>query len=1154
MHVYLLSSCSMETVSDHDYLNFDPKNPSMWLDTTMEDKPISHETANKASQVADSHGQVNSDPVRGSSSEPEYENLTDYLHEPDHENIKALVQDLPPRVLPARVSEKTEENGCQSDDQEMEDKMEDTEGTTKKSTEIAESKRHKLNNMVDAMKLKKEEVSADVNISQSCYSSTSHDSAQVELTVTHGSLPAQRVSPKPLSKLKKQTIPPLSLASSETTNYTHSNCSEVKEKPPTPVRKSSLNKALKSPSPTLNQWKPSAKKIPPTIEGSPKPQGRHTSIRHRAEQLERAIKSGCSSSATAELTASKRNDVMETSSDSSKQATVTAVDGASKASGASSPGGSDLSSSCSPSRTKEKTFLKVEYPPSTDVTFGAPTKHPLTAEGEENSQSNTEQLVENELQEQNEMRSPTTMTTVASPLVASPNGLDSVTTSPNRHHRPRLTQIRNKIAQRKEYEDVCEVKKTTISPRLQSMNKEQRPNLADIRKKVMEKLNPKETSGAESNKLPMQSVVLCEPSQQNQSVTENAVTDGNEETPVSVISRPGPPPTSRQRIPPPPPKYRDTTRRDTASARSEKEEPANVDMGRLGTKRVEEEVVTSPPPTVPNRTKAIFEIQPAPPGASIREATYFHVTLRKGSDPSVSAAAAIGTKTEETADSSQKKKTPFTKVKSEQVDQHNKKKTPEVGERKTQVSPTKKSFFLTSPTKKKGQTAASAKQTITESQTVESRANFVVMAARPLPEIPGQSRKPDAVPDHTEEDYEEFVFDNIDIDYENYPQLPKDIFVKKGKAERCRSEEPMESKSAPSTPAMQMKSSTLGRQENSGRPVPARQTSSEYPDYIDGYVNTNQPPIHRDPVSSRPLPRIPFSSKVTSGKDDWSTEGDNLDYDYPDLRLVGAFPNLPARQAALARVWKSQKLRDSLSTTSSSDGSSVDRVGGGISSVGDVISASGDGASVGDMLEEQFRDRMCSTTSSMYVPMASGTLDDSYVNSETIQSLISGHKLPSRTMHRSASEHNIGAIIDDEKEEQVEETSTVYMNLPMPEPCIRSQHHSIKQQAQTLPRSARTEKSCSLDEGSHKVPPVKPKPLKKRSAAIAAQQLVPSTKHPQQDWNSSTTHQKVGVTSSIVAMHSDTKAPSCLTPAGRAESNKEETNLPPRDIPRMTLV
>lgn len=1067
-------------VPDHDYLNFDP-NTCMESILLADDMPTSRESKCEAPQVADSHSEGEEIPnlVKKSAFEEDYVNRMDSFPETSDPGTGNLPR--PPIVLPACVSESVEvidqestegaKNGRKGKVDCADGQLDDGEDTTTPET------REKI------------EVATGVRVSQY---HTSTRNVVVEKTTTCAPSLIPKVSPKPSAKPKKYVCPPpLSLPS---TNTVYDN--SPKSKPPTPVRKSSLNGSLTSPSYQSQSLCQLPSKIPPP---SPKVSvSRHHSIRDRVESLEKMMNSDSPSSDAVHSETSQQTDAVEDSRDSNDPVPCTIVNGADNVVGVSDHGGS-----CSPSMRVKKPPLKVGQPkfPLSAVAknSGAPTSGKtttLSAKGERSiGRGNAEQQVEDKLQEEKEVGS-RTITIAAAP----PN---------NDLQRPRLNKIRNKIAQRKSVGLSDDVRSNTFSPTSQAMKAEGRPNLADIRKKLTEhKPNLKESSGAENNKLPPQHVAVSEPSPQHRKVVENKDKGVRSEvTPVLVVSQPVPPPPSgRLNLPPLPPKHVARTK-GTAPAVSEKpQQPANVGgigAGSLGEEKVAEEkkederkAGDSPPPPLPVRTSAMFEVRQPLPGVIRKANSYLNVSLDDASDTSISTTPITTTPSVKSKPTTKKKKTyHFTKLKKdEEVHSGTKKEIVKVGEKK-QVSPSTKSSFMGSTVKKTGQATLKHK---TEPQTVELRADFV---ERPLPELPGQYNL-NSVPDHTDADYEVFGVENAELDYVNHQNLSKDIMASgKDRLVRSRSQEPVESRSTLSTPTTLLKGHTLGRRECDRRSIPTLQTPTECPDYIDGYVNTDKLPL----VSSRPQLALPFdedrSPALPLRKHSPDNE-DNLHYDYPDLHVVGAF----ARKSVSAKLRKFN--------VSPSHGQGVGRLDRVSKVDDDIHNDSGSG----------------------YVPMGSNSaiIDASYVNSDSIQNVLSDMGLPSRTLHRSTSEHNIVTGEDTSGKEEEDETCNIYMNLPMPERSIQlPRQHS-------LPAS---KKHQLKQPGFSKVPSpsVKPKPCKKLPGTVAAtstHQLISKlSQHPQQGWNSTAARHKVGVTGSVVVMQSN-------------QAEEKEGDLPPRNIPR----
>ena len=1025
----LIPLCSEpESLSDHDYLNVDQIITSMWSDTLTDDAPAAPEVKCKASQGAHSPslGEENSNVVMKSDPDQDYVNLIDYRHEAS----KIVVQNMSPVALPAFVSKKIDGNGVQVEvkDQDMEDKMESTESMAEKREGKMECVGSRLNDrrkdMTPPETKKKEKLVEDVGVSQSHTCSTL--STQVEQTETPESSHTPKVLPKPSTKYMKTHVFPLPAS----TNTIHD--ASPKAIHPTPVRMSSLSSSCLDQLPSKSH---------PTLKESlmsQMPVSRHQSIRDRVGDLEKVIKSGCASSVASET--GEKTDVVEDSGN------CNTVNGASNASGVSGHGESDSSSSSSPFRKLKKPPPQVVLPrfalSAGADSSGVPTKYPSgeitgpSVEWKQNvgGRKNAEQLVEDKfqedkLQEDKEVRS--RAITISSPPISDAN-------------RPRLSQIRNKIAQRKStsvYED-CN---------LQAMNKEGRANLAGIRKKLTEhKPDTKESLEVENSKPLPQHVVASELSIPNRIIEKKGREAGNKVTSMHAISQPvSPTPSGKLDLPPPLPSKPLAKSKVTTATTSERT-TQSANMGGVGTGRLRKELVvaeeggwevSSPPPPIPPHTPAMFEIQQQPPDANVKANSYLNVSLIDASDTSISTATTFSINPMETAKSATKKKSgTFTKSKKEEVNQNSMKKKI-VKQKKEQVASTTKSSFLRFPGKKTGQGTLKQK---TELQTVESRGE-VVITEWPLPELPGQHDL-NAVPDHTDDDYEKFAFIKEELDYVNSQQLPNAVMaVSEDRLRRSRSQEPIATKTAVSTTLV--KNQTLSRREDASRPVVIRQTSTDCPDYIDGYVNSNNLLIQHDAMSSQPLPTSPFFAKGADKLDD----EEEPSYDYPDLHVVGA---------ALANLERLRKIRP-VSSVNSHGTRQVDRKSG-------MKGANRRGRK--NVLDNEFGDKN-SNSSSDYVHMANLT-DNSYINLD--QNATSDMGSPSCIMHKSTSDHNIVTGEGTSRKGEGDESHGVYMNLPIPERSIQLpiRQHSLHT-------------SNKLQTGHSKVPSVKPKPSKIESDTVA---------------------------------------------------------------------
>ena len=290
--------------------------------------------------------------------------------------------------------------------------------------------------------------------------------------------------------------------------------------------------------------------------------------------------------------------------------------------------------------------------------------------------------------------------------------------------------------------------------------------------------------------------------------------------------------------------------------------------------------------------------------------------------------------------------------------------------KKSKDSPTRKSPTRKSPAKKdkniKGSNAESAtnKSHPTDGPAGVRKPMFMNMSKRPLPQIPGERKSDDDEPEHTADDYEQFdlgMIPPMTSYYANYG--PNGI-------------QPVENKPLTSrmTAGIQRAHSFNPGDRSTERsnfdpiPTPAGvsrrsvgMVSGTHADYIEGYVNTSLNSTL--PMRGRPLPQAP-DDKAAKKK---SSEGDNLDYDYPHRRNFIMAHTLPTR-GKNAQGLSSKHPGDGASRAWGNDGYPK------IQQRQNVSRSESVDADTSDCLDPD------------YVPMASIglTMDDSYINWETI--------------------------------------------------------------------------------------------------------------------------------------------------------------------------
>ena len=1173
-----LCVCSMESVYDHDYLNFDPKTNTIWPGTPTDDCGKT-KGPNSSGNLLSTQKESNVNIKDGDNlSDGEYDNLQDFTGNQEYMNVSEAISGL----LDQKSS--TLEAGVVDTSGNEDNKNLVTAATEATGSSYAEERGDKTHTR------EQQEESGPVPGKETGSLQLSGSLLPSQPGQDSGSPPIPQVSPKPL--VKKRNIqashpPPLTLpaysstppnplvssepspatsVSSSSSSLSPSSASErsppsgpKRAKPATPVRRSSLN--YKSPSTCVasydgSQTPPATLRSPPVTaqanSKSQKPVSRSPSIKHRAKLLEKSM----SSSDVVKDTEAKAED------QNVAEAKVISI---SKPDDYSSPNNNsqvnELHSKPPLPVLPEKPYhMEIQVPYSKpNVSTQPPSQtNPSSNSEKDGGEVDSSGHLGEHVDQLAAVRSPTTTTLLptavlhlASPVDHSPQDSGTSSTS-SRQKRPRLSQIKSKLAQKKEVE--VEDERTSegseagsvdevFSPGPQTSAEATptgRPNLATIKKR----LRGKGSSSVDGD-------------------GRTAQSNPQSSLPIGVS------PSSSINIPPVPPKPPSHSAFKRGSA------PASVinqtlDSDRLNEwntrrqKRMEERAgngMEEAPPPLPERTPDMFKALPTA-NPNVRARDYFNVQL-----PSPSAkeqathkpAAPVDSSTvtpnpEEAARPGPKKKKGsylLTKVKKEDKTAQGETTSPtkkvsskkeEPAKTKEQKSPTKrastkseesttkkehtspiKKVFKTSPVKYpfqkiKNKSQASSKKKDSE---VQTKAKFIVISNRPLPTLPGHSPNPSAVPKHTDDDYEDFGFDSVEVGYENYPQLPREAVIS-SRFHRSQSQEPeIKIHSAPATPIIQGKSQTMGR---SSRPVPS-QVSPQHPYYIDGYVNSDNLPELSSTFHDRPLPSRP--PPAVGGK----TKSDDSDYDYPDLRLAGAFSSIPAMRAAMAKYELSKKSFRKPPVESQ-------RTQGSSSLGGARTHLMGDSGRDDD---DNFRDRTCSDASSAYVPM-DGWFDDggAYVDSIPQPSLVDVEQLlpPRSQVLKSASDHDIaagkGGAGAGGEGQGMEEFGTVYMNLPMPEKfstlpprnASSQKFHSAASPAHAQIRE--NDKPVSLDD-SHisKYPLTKPRP-KMRSATVAAE--VPTELHhpyPREAWNKT------------------------ATPRDMERNVGETGNLPPRNIPRM---
>ena len=699
-------------------------------------------------------------------------------------------------------------------------------------------------------------------------------------------------------------------------------------------------------------------------------------------------------------------------------------------------------------------------------------------------------------------------TTTTPPAVVAAGAGDSGT------HRPMLSQIKKKIAEKR---GKVEPTMTSVNPRdVQTQGEvEVSPrhtsNLANIKRKLIgEKLQ----GSSESEPSPPATVPRPQRIRSHDGSLETLhdevqTTKGLLPQSTTPSASPSllPKPPAIPSLPPKPTK--------TAVATTSLKEPPRMEGG------THDNDGDSPPPPIPARTEAMLEQLPAPSPALIRSNNYLNVVLDNSAERS--SEEKDGATQEEVVSGVKKRKRerkktyPLVKLKrksqiKDQVDITTDKKKKNVivslrkgsskdekGSSKDEREVSPKKTISGSPKRKKETSPEVQKPT---EQRGIPKPRFMNMSIRPLPATPAQSTNDKKTSlDHTEDDYEDFSFDDFNVEYQNYPQLPLSA-VSISKSDRLT-----QSLQVSSSETSVRRWKSIGPQDgrrnvNVGRPMlPLPDVPQEIPDYIDGYVNTNKElgPIRRQHGNQRPLPTRKLSDDPA-----------NYDYDYPDLR--GAFfRTLPGR--GVGRVGR----RTTTPLVNQSETAALMRT--------------------------------VSNASSDYVPMAPGVMDDNYINWETTT-----HReplVPPRDKPRPESEEQLSE----------DEMAKVYMNLPSPERLIPHPPRQRSLPQENLIPEAPPPVAAKPTKSSDKVPPTKsPKPRNKPRSATVAEVSKTMKLDPEQAWTSPPPHPKASslspdpeyenydVTQSlplVSALHSGR-----LGERSKSEDSSSIT-LPPRGIPRL---
>ena len=394
------------------------------------------------------------------------------------------------------------------------------------------------------------------------------------------------------------------------------------------------------------------------------------------------------------------------------------------------------------------------------------------------------------------------------------------------------------------------------------------------------------------------------------------------------------------------------------------------------------------PPPLPARTSAMFELEKSPPKKT-KKPNYTNVSVASDQKEDVSIPPPPPTDTNKKS-TSKKKGTNYPRVLLKKL-KDKKEKTPEPSTSKTKGKDTSSSPTQ-SPTRKTNESPTRKEQPLlrSNSENVSNKPRpssgpvirvrppmFINMRERPLPQIPGEIESNfEEPPDHTAEDYEQFELGQLGMHfYANYSNDPSHNYEEMehqppaplpgrtaASVQRAHSFNPGDrfrqfdpSRSNPGRPSFD---------RSNFDPIPIPQPSprsTDSPDYVDGYVNTELP--MQLPTRGRQLPAVPSGMRAQQKPSDI----DHSDYDYPDLRQHGFLAHtLPSRRknpSPLAQpgITSRQWGNDGYPSVQQWPNQAPSEPEG-----------------------DEMRDRLDSD----YVPMASAfTMDDSYINWETIKDI-----------------------------------------------------------------------------------------------------------------------------------------------------------------------
>lgn len=990
MTIPYLFTCSSESLTDHDYLNYDPGNPQFHLGLGMQDKDVEQPpVAQTLTEPSSAASQAASSLQQPSSSKTSQADLKD----PDYENFDPSAASLVQDLVRSEVA---------ADNNSSPQLTENSQEIGVKPALVEPGSQQKWPSL---------QTSQEIDVKA-----------------------APLVLPKPGSQQKQPTTP---VCLSNALDSPHMHRGGKAPPPPPPVRKSSVKDNFG----VVPNMQGEVATPPPTAvvetmtvaaaadeEGKQKSVSRNPSIKEKALLLEKKMKGD----KTVIKETERESDKEETHRDSGSGPGSPAMNSLTRKPIQKAPPivmSAELSPVLSPDHSGQ--FQPQLAKQMRSQTFAVrPQTRGSASSSTSSSNSSSPTLTPSHSQVSSERLDQSVV-----PRLETALGSRAATMS-EQSPRPGLSKIRQKIAWKKDSPGDNVGRGDGESRRIDTIrrNLEQKKSIA----------NPPTATARRSSPatLPRSFGTRC--GLQEPATTTTTITTSN-----STSEDLAPPSSSVPTIPPLPPKS-----------------PVLGEQSVSGGE--------SPPPPIPARTPEMY-LKPIPKTAKLPR-NYLNVSLTSpgtaataavsltGESPGIAATAATTTTTSGREEKMKKTLKPSATVKSkkeqklDQSESEGKMRrlfTKKNTEKQGSTSP--KNSNENSP-KKRGKKSPKKKPFIT-------RAKFLNMSIRPLPALPGRHRDADALPDHTEDDYEQFgVLDTMDDMYVNYPRLPLSSSGRN-----------------PPQPlgdggAAVRRWSSFGAKDTHGIDNRPPIQIPDVPDYIEGYVNTDGLPFAtsvQQTVDADNLPprRLPPPDEPE----------DDVDYDYPDLRGAGMFRSVPATQRLMRKL--EERIRNDKVDTNMLYNGVRER----------FTALRNENQDVGLL-------RTVSNASSDYVSMDGLVKDDSYVTYDSSQQgkttglpprhqLRSG-SLPPASLHEGGMVEQPFVPLPSEEEEEEEQCAdediTVYMNLPMPEKVVAPPpRHS------TLPQVK------AAVSPSHSGPPpvaVKPKPKITRASSDDSKSVTKSPK------------------------------------------------------------